>query len=41
MEAVLSNLNPLIRGWANYYRPVVSSALFRKLDQWMHRRARR
>src|SRR5262249_30240087 len=36
---VLRRLNPLIRGWANYFRTVVSSQTFQKLDHWMIRRA--
>jgi len=34
-------LNPVIRGWANYYRIVVSSRTFSKLDTWMFRREMR
>ncbi|MEU9891426.1 group II intron reverse transcriptase/maturase [Sphaerisporangium sp. NPDC051011] len=33
--AVLAQLNPLIRGWAAYYRGAVSSATFRVLDDYM------
>jgi RNA-directed DNA polymerase len=36
---VLRNLNPIIRGWANYFRIGVSSELFGKLDSWMFRKA--
>jgi RNA-directed DNA polymerase len=36
--AVLKALNPIIRGWANYYRTVVSKATFNKLDHWMYSR---
>jgi RNA-directed DNA polymerase len=39
IQAVLHRLNPLIRGWANYYRTVVSSRTFAALDNWMHHRA--
>jgi RNA-directed DNA polymerase len=39
--AVLKKLNPIIRGWANYYRTVVSSEVFNRMDRWMHRRAMR
>jgi RNA-directed DNA polymerase len=39
LEVVLLKLNPIIRGWANYYRTVVSSVVFRKLDHWMHQRS--
>jgi RNA-directed DNA polymerase len=34
-------LNPVIRGWANYFRPAVASEVFHRLDQWMYRRAQR
>jgi len=34
-EAVLQRLNPIIRGWAAYYRIVVSSATFDALDDHM------
>lgn len=37
--AVLKALNPVIRGWANYYRTVVSKATFNKLDHWMFSRS--
>jgi RNA-directed DNA polymerase len=39
VDAVLSRLNPIIRGWANYYRPVVASEVFSEMDNWMHYRA--
>ena len=39
VEAVLRKLNPIIRGWANYHRRVVTSRTFNKLDAWMFRRA--
>jgi RNA-directed DNA polymerase len=39
IQAVLHRLNPIIRGWANYYRTVVSSRTFATLDNWMHHRA--
>jgi RNA-directed DNA polymerase len=31
-EAVIDKLNPVISGWTNYYKSVVSSATFSKLD---------
>jgi RNA-directed DNA polymerase len=31
--ALIARLNPIIRGWAAYYRGVVSSDLFSTLDQ--------
>ena len=33
--AVIAKLNPIIRGWAAYYRGVVSSRLFGSLDAYM------
>ena len=41
VKAVLRKLNPIIRGWANYYRKSVASKTFGKLDNWMfHRQVR-
>jgi len=34
-RAVIARLNPIIRGWAAYYRPVVSSKTFASLDNYM------
>src|SRR6476661_2400490 len=34
-SAVLHRLNPIIRGWAAYYRSVVSSEVFASLDNYM------
>jgi RNA-directed DNA polymerase len=34
-EAVIDKLNPVISGWTNYYKCVVSSATFSKLDYIM------
>jgi RNA-directed DNA polymerase len=36
-EAVISTLTPIIRGWAAYYRGVVSSKTFSSLDNYMWR----
>jgi RNA-directed DNA polymerase len=33
--AVIATLNPIIRGWAAYYRGVVSSELFKWLDSYL------
>jgi RNA-directed DNA polymerase len=41
VAAVLKRLNPIIRGWANYFRIGVSSKTFRKLDTWMYVREKR
>jgi len=35
--AVLTTVNPIIRGWANYYRGVVSSRVYSSLDNYMWR----
>jgi RNA-directed DNA polymerase len=35
--AVLARLNPIIRGWAAYYRGAVSSKIFKALDTYMWR----
>jgi RNA-directed DNA polymerase len=34
-QAVIKRLNPIIRGWAAYYRTVVSSEIFTSLDNYM------
>jgi RNA-directed DNA polymerase len=36
---VLQRLNPLIRGWATYFRRTGASETFAKLDHWMFQRA--
>jgi hypothetical protein len=33
--AVLKQLNPIVRGWSAYYRTVVSSQVFSRLDNYM------
>ncbi len=33
--AVITVLNPILRGWANYYRGVVSSKVFQKLETYL------
>jgi RNA-directed DNA polymerase len=35
VEKVLKTLNPIVRGWANYYRTVVSKSIYDKLDNFM------
>ena len=41
VKAVLRKLNPIIRGWADYYRKSVASRTFGRLDKWMfHRQVR-
>jgi RNA-directed DNA polymerase len=34
--ALIRRLNPIIRGWCNYYRSVESSKVFQKLDEVTH-----
>jgi RNA-directed DNA polymerase len=41
VQAVLAKLNPVIRGWANYFRSGVAKAIFGQLDRWMFYRADR
>jgi RNA-directed DNA polymerase len=41
LNAVLRKLNPIIRGWADYFRFGVASRTFRALDAWMFRREQR
>jgi RNA-directed DNA polymerase len=36
-QAVIKRLNPIIRGWANYYRTQVSAAIFADLDVYLWR----
>lgn len=37
-KAAVKELNPIIRGWANYFRIGVASQIFQRLDDWMFRR---
>jgi RNA-directed DNA polymerase len=37
-HTLVMKLNPIIRGWANYYRIAVAKGTFRNLDNWMFRR---
>lgn len=39
-EALISQLNPLIRGWANYYSTVISKEIFSKQDNLMYSKLR-
>ncbi len=41
VKTIVAKLNPIIRGWANYYKIGVSRKVFESLDAWMHKRARR
>jgi RNA-directed DNA polymerase len=39
VSAVLRALNPVIRGWANYFRIAIASKVFSALDSWMFLKA--
>lgn len=39
--AMITRLNPVIRGWANYFRTGVAKKIFNTLDTWMFQRERR
>jgi RNA-directed DNA polymerase len=41
VKVITRRLNPIIRGWSNYYRTVVSTRVFSSLDCWMMRREAR
>ncbi|WP_051079897.1 group II intron reverse transcriptase/maturase [Thioalkalivibrio thiocyanodenitrificans] len=34
---IIGMLNPVLRGWGNYFRHVVSQVVFQKLDHWIWR----
>lgn len=38
VDAVLTRLQPLLRGWVNYFRTKVSKETFQVLDHWMFQR---
>ena len=40
-QAVVGQLNPVIRGWANYFRTAVAKEIFSSLDRWMFYKADR
>jgi len=40
-RALIREMNPVIRGWSNYFRTQVASQTFRQLDDWMYYRAQR
>lgn len=41
VDALIGKLNPIIRGWANYFRIGVFFEAFSSLDNWMHHREKR
>ena len=40
VDAVLADLNPIIRGYANYFGVAEAARSFRKLDKWLRMRVR-
>jgi RNA-directed DNA polymerase len=40
LEAVIGELNSLLRGWAGYFRPGLAATLAGELDHWIRRRLR-
>ncbi len=41
VQSALAKLNPIIRGWANYFRSTVAKEIFNTLDNWMFYKASR
>ncbi|MGQ4810602.1 hypothetical protein NKDENANG_04084 [Candidatus Entotheonellaceae bacterium PAL068K] len=41
VKAVVKKLNPIITGWANYFKTQVASETFSNIDKWMWTRAYR
>src|SRR6266498_820765 len=41
VQSVLAKLNPIIRGWANYFRTAVAKEIFSSLDRWVFYKADR
>lgn len=40
LDRTIRELNPILRGWGNYYRLAEVQGVFRDLDQWIRRRLR-
>lgn len=40
LQAVIDSINPVIRGWGNYFRDGHIAHLFRELDKWVRMRLR-
>ena len=38
LQEVIGRINPVIRGWGNYYRKANVRGLFNRLDRWIERR---
>jgi RNA-directed DNA polymerase len=41
IQTTLATINPVIRGWAAYFRTVVAKEIFGRLDRWMFYKATR
>lgn len=41
VEHLIANLNPIIKGWTNYYKPYVSKETFVKLDHLLFQKLKR
>jgi RNA-directed DNA polymerase len=39
-EVLINELNPVIRGWSNYYSTVVSKDIFNSIDNWLYQQLR-
>jgi RNA-directed DNA polymerase len=39
VDFVIEKLNPILNGWGNYFRGVVSSKTFQELDGWIHHKS--
>jgi RNA-directed DNA polymerase len=39
-EVLINELNPVIRGWCNYYSTVVSKDVFNSIDNWLYQQLR-
>jgi RNA-directed DNA polymerase len=40
LDRTIKELNPIVRGWGNYYRLTEGEGVFKELDQWIRRRLR-
>lgn len=41
VQTVINRLNPILKGWGNYYRHVVSTKTFNSLDDFVHWKSRK
>ena len=40
LSKIIGQVNPVLRGWANYHREGNNTGLFRDLDKWIRNRVR-